>query len=175
VIFISNNINILESLSEKYGNSAEYIKSIEELGLRLKEIIDAEQIVVLINVSDEIKDKYNSFYIKNKIFDTIYIDCTFTQCGDDYIGAELAGLLTFRVPINNKENVQHDPFSNRERELINLISTGLSSKQIAEVMGISTNTVRNHKTNIKRKLGINGNSKLISESCRLSLNINKPQ
>ena len=43
----------------------------------------------------------------------------------------------------------------REREIVNLIVDGLSSKEIGKTLDISQSTVNNHKTSIFRKLDIN--------------------
>ena len=43
------------------------------------------------------------------------------------------------------------PFSNREFEIINLVATGLHSKEIAEKLFISPETVNTHRRNILKK------------------------
>lgn len=42
----------------------------------------------------------------------------------------------------------------REIEICSMIKSGISSKEIAQLLHISFNTVENHRTNIRRKLGI---------------------
>jgi DNA-binding NarL/FixJ family response regulator len=42
----------------------------------------------------------------------------------------------------------------REREIVKLVAEGLSSKQIAERLGVTEKTVGNHRTNLMRKLGV---------------------
>jgi DNA-binding CsgD family transcriptional regulator len=54
-------------------------------------------------------------------------------------------------------------FSNRELEIINLISQCLSSEQIAEKLFISLNTVNTHRSNILEKSGKATISELIYE------------
>lgn len=44
--------------------------------------------------------------------------------------------------------------SSREREVLDLIAEGRSSKEIAGILGISVKTVSFHRENIKRKLGV---------------------
>jgi len=44
--------------------------------------------------------------------------------------------------------------SAREREVLDLIAEGRSSKEIAGILGISVKTVSFHRENIKRKLGV---------------------
>jgi DNA-binding NarL/FixJ family response regulator len=42
----------------------------------------------------------------------------------------------------------------REREVLKLIAEGKSSKEIADLLFISTHTIRHHRANIKRKLNL---------------------
>ena len=50
----------------------------------------------------------------------------------------------------------YDALSEREREVLQLVAEGRSSKEIAELLKISTKTVGNHRHNICRKLNIYG-------------------
>jgi DNA-binding NarL/FixJ family response regulator len=47
------------------------------------------------------------------------------------------------------------PLSEREMEILNLITRGLSNKLVALELGISHQTVKNHMTSILRKLAVN--------------------
>jgi len=54
----------------------------------------------------------------------------------------------------NKTKPNAHPFTKREREIISCIETGLCSKQIAQRLFISKNTVDTHRRNIlKKKIG----------------------
>jgi DNA-binding NarL/FixJ family response regulator len=44
--------------------------------------------------------------------------------------------------------------SPREREVLHLVSAGLANAEIAERLGISDKTVRNHVSNLFDKLGV---------------------
>jgi len=48
--------------------------------------------------------------------------------------------------------VPEDPLTFREREIIKLIAEGKSSKEIGELLFISSRTVQHHRANIMRKL-----------------------
>jgi DNA-binding NarL/FixJ family response regulator len=47
------------------------------------------------------------------------------------------------------------PLSDREMEILQLITRGMSNKQVALELGISHQTVKNHMTSILRKLAVN--------------------
>ncbi|MBN3779443.1 helix-turn-helix transcriptional regulator [Burkholderia sp. Ac-20345] len=44
-----------------------------------------------------------------------------------------------------------DPFSAREREILNLLAAGMSDKQVARALGISDQTARKHRAHLLRK------------------------
>ena len=46
------------------------------------------------------------------------------------------------------------PLSNREMEVLSHLTKGMSNKEIASLLGISHQTVKNHVTSILRKLGV---------------------
>ncbi len=48
---------------------------------------------------------------------------------------------------------ESEQLSPREREIVTLVAKGLSSKEIADLLGLSTKTVSNHRLRIGRKLG----------------------
>ena len=69
------------------------------------------------------------------------------------------------VPAPTSENPGHlkwtSMLTEREREVIRLISQGLSNKDIADRLCISSITVRHHLTNIFDKLGVSNRQKLL--------------
>ncbi len=48
----------------------------------------------------------------------------------------------------------YDPLSEREMEVLSYVTKGMSNKEIAGLMGISHQTVKNHVTSILRKLSV---------------------
>jgi len=48
----------------------------------------------------------------------------------------------------------YDPLSGREMEVLTYVTRGMSNKEIAGLMGISHQTVKNHVTSILRKLSV---------------------
>jgi DNA-binding NarL/FixJ family response regulator len=65
-----------------------------------------------------------------------------------------------------------EPFaalSAREREVLRLIADGLSAKEIASSLGISTKTVEAHRTSLMRKLGARKATELVRYAVRHGL------
>lgn len=62
---------------------------------------------------------------------------------------------------NDKNRAKHS-ITNREKEIIEYLSRGLSEKEIAEKLFISPKTVNNHIDNIRRKIGVSKNIEIVA-------------
>jgi DNA-binding NarL/FixJ family response regulator len=66
----------------------------------------------------------------------------------------------------------HEPFSvlsTREREVLHLIAEGMSAKEVASELSISTTTVEAHRTSLMRKLGVRKATELVRYALRHGL------
>ncbi len=54
----------------------------------------------------------------------------------------------------------------RESQILRLIGKGLTSKQIADRLGLSIDTVGNHRKHICRKLGLHSTAELVAYAAR---------
>jgi two-component system, NarL family, nitrate/nitrite response regulator NarL len=83
------------------------------------------------------------------------------------IGAVLAGKTYFSEGLSARlihASAMHNPIDRltpRERDILDQLAEGLSSKQIAQRNGLSVRTVETHRLNLKRKLEIEGQAELI--------------
>ncbi|KAA3664682.1 MAG: DNA-binding response regulator [Chloroflexi bacterium] len=62
-----------------------------------------------------------------------------------------------------------DPLSNRELEILNLVATGASNREIASSLFIAEGTVKNHVTNILGKLGVRDRTQAALKAKELGL------
>jgi two-component system, NarL family, response regulator NreC len=69
----------------------------------------------------------------------------------------------------SKEKPPTEPISARERQVVQLIGEGKSTKQIADVLGISIKTVETHRVRIMRKLDIHEVASLVRYAIRSGL------
>ncbi len=61
------------------------------------------------------------------------------------------------------------PLSKREKEILNYIAKGLSNKEVAEVLGLSSTTVRTHLEHIYEKLNVTNRVEAVTEGIRQGL------
>ena len=57
--------------------------------------------------------------------------------------------------------------TNREKEVFDLLIQNHTTKDIADKLGISEKTVRNHISNVMQKLGVKGRASAIVELLKL--------
>ena len=68
-----------------------------------------------------------------------------------------------------KTDLPADPLSVREREVLQLVAEGKTTKEVAQVLGISAKTADSHRTRIMRKLDIHETASLVRHAIRLGL------
>ncbi len=69
----------------------------------------------------------------------------------------------------SKSGVPVDPLSPREREVLQLVAEGKSTKEIARLLGISFKTAESHRTRIMKKTNIHETASLVRYAVRRGL------
>jgi DNA-binding NarL/FixJ family response regulator len=81
--------------------------------------------------------------------------------GFEYFGQDISNII-YRIYVAKKETAEVTPeFTEQEKKIIELCRNGLTIKQIADRLCISSRTVESYKDNIFRKLGINSTVEMI--------------
>ena len=57
----------------------------------------------------------------------------------------------------------------REKEVFTLLVTNKTTKEIADILGISEKTVRNHISNTMQKLGVKGRAQAVVEILKMKI------
>ena len=57
----------------------------------------------------------------------------------------------------------------REKEVFTLLVTNKTTKEIADILGISEKTVRNHISNTMQKLGVKGRAQAVVELLKMKI------
>jgi len=84
-------------------------------------------------------------------------------------------LQCFSQPTNktatpsNAETSDATSLSQRERDVLVLVAKGLSRKEVAELLGLSGNTVARYIRDVYQKLNISSRAEAAVEACRMGL------
>jgi len=89
--------------------------------------------------------------------------------GDCYLNPSVTKMLVGDYLERVRQGGKRDPYeslSDREREILHLIATGRSNREIAEVLNISEHTVHNHRARLMEKLGVHDRIELLKYAIR---------
>jgi DNA-binding NarL/FixJ family response regulator len=85
--------------------------------------------------------------------------------GNNYVSPLLTDLPPEPLPIHTQKTT----LTPRQREVLELISRGMTMKEIASHLNISTRTAESHKYEMMQTLGVDSTAELIKYSLRLGL------
>jgi two-component system response regulator NreC len=89
--------------------------------------------------------------------------------GESYLSPAIAKLFVEdyqRVSPVEDNNDPYKELTDREREILKLFVEGYKTRQIAEMLVITTKTVEAHKTSLMKKLGVHSNLELVKYALR---------
>jgi DNA-binding NarL/FixJ family response regulator len=97
------------------------------------------------------------YLLKGSETDEVAAAILAVQAGRTYIGSTMAAVL-LKQPMENQGGPALDisVLTPTEKRVLRLIADGLSSKEIGDQLSIHYRTVENHRTNMCRKLNIEG-------------------
>ncbi len=153
-------IQLTDEYTEKINREIQERKYVEKDNSK-KNILLAEKNITLKQLLDQ-RDKE-----KQEIRDEIYkkvqslilplisrIQANGTDVDKRYLQAVLHNLQEIISPLSSETQKKMFILSSRELEVCNLILQGCNSKDIAEMLCLSTQTVNTHRKNIRKKLGL---------------------
>ena len=86
--------------------------------------------------------------------------------GKKYFNREITELMIQNLAL---EGATFKSLSDRETEVLRHVSEGKTTKQIAELLYVSTRTVETHRNNMMKKLDVQNTAELIKKAIRLKL------
>jgi DNA-binding NarL/FixJ family response regulator len=101
-------------------------------------------------VNQSIKLGASGYLLKDVEAQSLYTAIRDVNAGKTYIHPNLA----FDIIAQKEKALSVDRLTSREKEVLSMISRGLNNDDIAEKLVISEKTVRNHVSNIYRKLQV---------------------
>jgi DNA-binding NarL/FixJ family response regulator len=115
-------------------------------------------------VFEALKAGASGYLLKNTGLLQIVESLTELHQGGSPMSANIARKLVNLFRDNGKETVAMDVLSNRENEILHLLSKGLLYKEIADQLQITTGTVRQHIHNIYEKLHVQNRTEAINKA-----------
>lgn len=104
---------------------------------------------------------------KSEDSDELLVAVRRVAAGHQYVSPEVARLCATKNA--ETEAAELAALTDRERVVLAHVGAGLSSKEIARILGISDLTVRKHRENLCRKLGSRNAAELIATAVRNGL------
>lgn len=96
----------------------------------------------------------NGYVLKDSDSATLKKAIMTVDNGDSYVEPQLTPLLNSSLAERDVMKDKLSELTKREIEVLKLISNGLFNKEIASLLGISERTVKNHVSNIFRKISV---------------------
>jgi DNA-binding NarL/FixJ family response regulator len=82
--------------------------------------------------------------------------------GKAYLGAQVAEAMMTRLAGGGQPGEATDLLSDRELEILEMIGSGLGTRQLAERLKVSVKTIESHREHIKTKLQLKKASELVN-------------
>jgi DNA-binding NarL/FixJ family response regulator len=82
--------------------------------------------------------------------------------GKAYLGAQVAEAMMIRLAGGGQPGEATDLLSDRELEILEMIGSGLGTRQLAERLKVSVKTIESHREHIKTKLQLKKASELVN-------------
>lgn len=111
------------------------------------------------------------YILKNAIENDLTRAIKSVAAGEQYLSPELSGVL-IRAIQNGSFDKSTDPYerlTQREKQVLQLIASGRSNKEIAVLLDLSVNTVAVHRANLMSALGVHKTAELVLFAVRKGL------
>lgn len=117
--------------------------------------------VLILTIHNEIEYLYraveigvNGYVLKDSDSDVLIKAIRSIYKGESYIQPNMASLLFKKINGELDNQIKHSKLTKREVEVLKLITQGLLNKEIANQLCISEKTVKNHVSNIFKKIEV---------------------
>lgn len=134
-------------------NGLEVLKRIRELRMDVKVLIltvhnEVEYLLRAVDIG------INGYLLKDSDSDDLKKAIDAVSRGETYIQQELIPLMEKKMELKSDEERKLDTLTDRELEVLKLVSFGMFNKEIAQKLNISERTVKNHVSNIFKKIDV---------------------
>jgi len=106
------------------------------------------------------------YLLKNTDEDELTLAIRTVNKGKKYFSAEISEKM---INFMSTQSVSENILSNKETEVLGLISEGLTTKEIASKLFVSSRTIETHRANILKKLEVKNTAELIKKAAKINL------
>ena len=145
---------LLLDINMPKANGIEVLKTIKEKNISVKVLILTvhNEVDYLIRAVDIGVDGY---ILKNSGSAELKKAINYIYNGENYIQPSLIPVLNSRLVNRNLDKEKIDSLTKRELEVLIQVAYGMFNKEIANILDISERTVKNHISNIFKKIDVN--------------------
>lgn len=118
-------------------------------------------------VLEALQAGFKGYVLKNKAPEDLVNAVREVARGGVYMSADVS--LTVTQAYLNQTDLAASPLSNRERQVLQLIAEGKTTKEVAAILNVSVKTAETHRTRIMEKLDIHGTAGLVRYAIRKGL------
>jgi DNA-binding NarL/FixJ family response regulator len=120
-------------------------------------------------ISDILKAGARGYVLKNTGKESLLNAIATLQSGSTYLSEEVSKTLLSSFMKNHAGEQMIEKLSDREREVLDCIASGLTTHEIADKLFISKNTVETHRKNLLYKLKAKNTAELVNNAYKQRL------
>jgi DNA-binding NarL/FixJ family response regulator len=110
--------------------------------------------------------KASGYVVKDNAFEDLLYAIRTVSAGGKFISPSISDRILNPPPLRG---ANHNVLTEREREILALIASGLTNKKIANQLSISIKTVETHRTRILQKLDVHSTADLVKYAIKTGL------
>jgi DNA-binding NarL/FixJ family response regulator len=159
---------LLIDISMPELNGIEALSTIKKLNPNLKVIIltmheEAEYVLKSIQVGA------NGYLLKNVELEELHNAIKKVVAGEKYFNATISNIMIDNLSKAKEVKDDTSPITVREKEILQYVAAGLSTKLIADKLEISIRTVETHRVHLLKKLHAQNTAELIKKATDLKI------
>jgi DNA-binding NarL/FixJ family response regulator len=115
-------------------------------------------------LSEALEAGVKAYVLKSQVASDLISALRQVSRGEVYLSPGVSGAVM--EAYRSKSERRRDPLTTRERQVLQLIAEGKSTKDVASVLGVSVKTAESHRTRLMQKLDIHETASLVLYAVR---------
>jgi DNA-binding NarL/FixJ family response regulator len=120
-------------------------------------------------VRQALKSGARGYILKRAVSEELLMAVRAVHRGDVFLSPEVSGVLVARLLDEGASMDPMDRLTTREREVLQLVAEGHTSREIAEALHLSEKTIEKHRASLMAKLKIRDTASLVRAAIRHGL------